>query len=128
MSELVNLIHNIETTRFQTFGVDDPSAMGQPYWGIDMDRATDEALRNIIEDIELLTSNTAMIEPAVKDSFDAFQSKIFDDISRIYNRVLINKLGWVYEDVKDLNNIVLSISRALIDDHSRVPKEIISIH
>lgn len=136
MSELVNLIDNIETTRFETFGTDDPTAMGQPYWGIDMDSTTDKALRNIVDDIKILTTNTAMMEPAMKDIFDGvlklqigteLPAKI---ISRIYNRVVINKRGWVYEDVKDLNAIIALVVQTVFaakGNHTKVPKQIISI-
>ncbi|WFS67412.1 hypothetical protein CFBP4996_15395 [Agrobacterium leguminum] len=127
MSELVNLIDNIETTRFETFGVDDPSAMGQPYWGIDMDRATDEALRNIIKDIYLIASNIEEMPPKMQGRFRKIDQKFYDDIFRIWSRYVDGNQIWVYEDVVDLNKVTVKFIESVIDVPTDIPKEIISI-
>ena len=127
MSELVNLIDNIETTRFETFGTDDPSAMGQPYWGIDMDAATDKALRNIIKDIYLITNNIEEMPPKMQGRFRKIDQKFYDDIFRIWSRYVDGNQIWVYEDIKDLNNVTVKFIESVVDVPTDIPKEIISI-
>lgn len=136
MANLTDLIDNIETTRFHVTGADDPSAHGQPYWGIDMDDATDETLRNIVNDIDLLISNTSMMDNDMERAFKKWletpfqETTYFAAIFRLKKRLLIDKVGWTYDDIKRFNVIIYSVFQvfnATSKIQYNAPKEIIIV-